>query len=384
VDDKPERAKSLAGLLESSGYDVRTITDIANSDYAISGNSELDAILCEFNIEGLSWKDAGHALRTMDVQVPAIMLSDVADAQRMIIALRLGASDFFLRPVEDTDALLRSIERCVRQRHLRRELQQSRQRLEETNTELRGTIQMLEQDQQTGRQVQMRMLPASPLQRQGYEFSHTIVPSLFLSGDFTDYFTLGDDHVTFFMADVSGHGSSSAFATVLLKNLFARKRSDLLRRDDDTIMHPVAMLEHANKELLELGVGKFATMVIGLLDMKSNQLRYSIAGHLPLPVLVSDGGARYLQGGGPAVGIMEDASYEQQQLDLPERFMLALFSDGILEILPSKNLLEKEQYFLNVFEQSSGTREDLVARLGLDTVEAAPDDIAALFVSRGM
>jgi serine phosphatase RsbU (regulator of sigma subunit) len=144
------------------------------------------------------------------------------------------------------------------------------------------------------------------------------------------------------------------------------------------------MLEHANKELLELGVGKFATMVIGLLDMKSNQLRYSIAGHLPLPVLVSDGGARYLQGGGPAVGIMEDASYEQQQLDLPERFMLALFSDGILEILPSKNLLEKEQYFLNVFEQSSGTREDLVARLGLDTVEAAPDDIAALFVSRGM
>ena len=31
---------------------------------------------------------------------------------------------------------------------------------------------------------------------------------------------IGDDFVIFFMADVSGHGSSSAFATVLLKNLY--------------------------------------------------------------------------------------------------------------------------------------------------------------------
>ena len=41
-----------------------------------------------------------------------------------------GASDFFLWPVEDMDALTRSIERCVRQRQMRRDLQQSRQRLE--------------------------------------------------------------------------------------------------------------------------------------------------------------------------------------------------------------------------------------------------------------
>ncbi|MEZ5567959.1 MAG: hypothetical protein R3E54_06425 [Halioglobus sp.] len=57
------------------------------------------------------------------------------------------------------------------------------------------------------------------------------------------------------MADVSGHGSSSAFATVLLKNLFARKRSDLLRRDDPTIMSPSQMLERANRELLTLRWG---------------------------------------------------------------------------------------------------------------------------------
>lgn len=40
----------------------------------------------------------------MKVQVPAIMFSDRADAGRIPTALRLGAVDFFVRPVEDTEA----------------------------------------------------------------------------------------------------------------------------------------------------------------------------------------------------------------------------------------------------------------------------------------
>jgi len=318
----------------------------------------------------------------MDALVPAIMFSDVADADRMMTALHLGASDFFVRPVESPELLFKSIERCVRQRAMRRELRESRRRLEAANSELRATIKVLEQDQQAGRQVQLKMLPVTPLVLDDYVISHTVIPSLYLSGDFTDYFTVGDNFVAFFMADVSGHGSSSAFATVLLKNLFARKRSDYLRLLDDSILSPVAMLKLANKELLGLAVGKFATMVVGLLDIARNTLRYSVAGHLPQPVLVSHHGARYLRGEGTAVGIMEDALYEEHLIELPQSFMLALFSDGILEILPPKNLIEKEKYFLEVFEQTSESPQQLVTRLGLDRVETAPDDIAALFISK--
>jgi serine phosphatase RsbU (regulator of sigma subunit) len=382
VDDHPDRAEAMASFLSSAGFQPHVVTDVTNATYSLGGDSDLDVILCELDLKDFSWVDARHALREMDVQVPAIMLCDVAESDHIMTALRLGASDFFLRPVEDKNALIRSLERCVRQRNLRRELQESRRRLEAANIELRGSVKMLEQDQQAGRQVQLRMLPATPLVLDDYVFSHTVIPSLYLSGDFTDYFTVGEDYVIFFMADVSGHGSSSAFATVLLKNLFARKRSDYSRRADDTILKPVAMLQHANKELLDLGVDKFATMVVGLLDMRKNTLRYSVAGHLPLPVLVSSEGARYLQGEGFTVGLMEDAVYEEQVIELPDSFMLALFSDGILEILPPQSLIEKEKYFLNVFEQSADSPEELVTRLGLDRVATAPDDIAALFVSK--
>jgi serine phosphatase RsbU (regulator of sigma subunit) len=382
IDDEPARAESLAAQVRSAGFETEVVTDVNNSNYSLGTNSDLDVILCELDLKGVSWGEARRTLREMDVQVPAIMFSDEMDAERMMTALRLGANDFFVRPVEDLDALVKSIERCIRQRQLRRDLQESRKRVEAANAELRGTIKVLEQDQQAGRQVQMRMLPTSPLVLNDYVFSHTVIPSLYLSGDFTDYFTIGDNYVTFFMADVSGHGSSSAFATVLLKNLFARKRSDYLRRNDDSVVSPIAMLKRANDELLDLEVGKFATMVVGTLDMANNTLRYSVAGHLPQPVLVSGNGARYLRGEGPAVGLMADAHYEEHLIDLPESFMLALFSDGILEILPPKNLIEKEKYFLDVFEQTADSPEELVTRLGLDTVETAPDDIAALFVSK--
>jgi len=382
IDDVPARAESLAELVSAQGFATTTVTDVRNTEIALGTDSEYDVVLCELDLEGVSWKEARRVLREMDAQVPAIILSDVADADRMMTALHLGASDFFVRPIEDIGALVKSLERCVRQREMRRELRESRRRLEAANNELRATIKVLEQDQQAGRQVQMRMLPATPLVLDDYVISHTVIPSLYLSGDFTDYFTVGESFVTFFMADVSGHGSSSAFATVLLKNLFARKRSDYLRLRDDTVLSPVDMLKHANKELLGLGVGKFATMVVGQLDMDHNVLRYSVAGHLPQPVLVSQSGARYLRGEGTAVGIMEDALYEEHLIELPDSFMLALFSDGILEILPPKNLIEKERYFLEVFEQTFESPEQLVTRLGLDRVETAPDDIAALFISK--
>ena len=376
------RLDELAALVTEMGFSALKYSDANAAREFLHTRPDLDAILCEMDMEGLSWDSANRSLQEMEAQIPVILFSDQADTERIMRALRVGASDFFVRPVDDVQALKRSLDRCVRQRQVRRELEYSRQSLQAANTELKGTIQMLEQDQQAGRQVQLRMLPASPLVLDDYVFSHTVIPSLYLSGDFTDYFTVGEHFVTFFMADVSGHGSSSAFATVLLKNLFARKRSDFLRKNDDTILSPVALLKRANAEIMDLEVGKFATMVVGVLDMERNNLRYSVAGHLPQPVLVSADGARYLRGEGSAVGIMGDPSYEEHMIDLPASFMLALFSDGILEILPPKNLIEKEKYFLNVFEETANSPEEMVTRLGLDQVGEAPDDIAALFISK--
>ena len=382
IDDDTARGSELAELATSAGFTASLTTPEASTRTSLGEGSKWDVVLCDVNATPEAWTGEGANLRELNVQVPVMMFSNESRSAGMMRALRLGANDFFATPVQDSDAVLASIDRCVRLRAMSRELRRSRDALEATNRELKNTVRVLEKDQQAGRQVQMRMLPTSPMVVGDYMFSHSIIPSLYLSGDFTDYFTVDDHYVVFFMADVSGHGSSSAFTTVLLKNLFARKRSDYLRRNDSTILGPVAMLKLANRELLELDVGKFATMVVAVLDRVANTLCYSIAGHLPLPVLVSDAGAAYLEGEGNAVGMMEDASYSEHLIDLPQTFMLALFSDGILETLSPKNLVDKETFFLDIFSRTAETPQELVSQLGLDTAETAPDDIAALFLSK--
>jgi serine phosphatase RsbU (regulator of sigma subunit) len=376
-----ETANPIADHLAAQGYNVEIVSEV---DPALDGDidEEVDVVLCDIDMPGISWDSVMEVLEERQMDITAIMLSGHQDVVDVMTALRLGFNDFFPLPIDDWSAFDQSIRRCVSLRSLRRDNAAYRKKLERANAELRGNVQVLEQDQQAGRHVQMRMLPESPLMLGNYLFSHAVIPSLYLSGDFTDYFMVGERHAVFVMSDVSGHGSSSAFVTVLLKNLFARKRSDYMHRDDPTILSPIDMLRRANRDLLELGIGKFATLVVGVIDLKANSLSYSVAGHLPLPVLVDAEGARYLHGEGTAVGIMDDAEYEEYKIQLPDNFMLALFSDGILEILPPDNLLEKEKYFLQVFEQGSDSPDELVIRLGLDQVESAPDDIAALFIGK--
>ena len=374
-------ANELADQMAARGFYVEIVSEV-DPDGDGDIDEEVDVVICDIDMPGISWDAVWEVLTERPLEISAIMLSASSNVVQVLTALRLGFSDYFLTPIDDWEALFNCIDRCMAQQALRRENAAYRAKLEQANVELRGTVQMLEQDQQAGRHVQMRMLPQSPLLLGDYVFSHAVIPSLYLSGDFTDYFLVGDRHASFVIADVSGHGSSSAFVTVLLKNLFARKRSDYIHRDDPTIMSPVAMLEQANSDMLELGIGKFATLVVGLIDLQENHLRYCVAGHLPLPVLVTAEGAQYLQGEGSAVGIMEDPGYQEYELDLPAQFTLALFSDGILEILPPKNLVEKERYFLQVFEESCDSPEQVVVQLGLDKVSSAPDDIAALFIGK--
>jgi phosphoserine phosphatase RsbU/P len=366
--------ETIAEHLALRGYYVEIVDQV---DPALEGDidEDVDVVLCDIAMPGISWELVMQLLIDRELEMNAIMLSANTDQMQVMTALRLGFNDFFTLPIDDWDALYTSIDRCMTQRVLARENQAYRRRLEDN-------VRVLEQDQQAGRHVQMRMLPESPLRLGEYVFSHSVIPSLYLSGDFTDYFLVGDNHAAFVIADVSGHGSSSAFVTVLLKNLFARKRSDYMHRGDSTILNPTEMLEQANRDLLELAIGKFATLIVGVIDLGLNSMRYSIAGHLPLPVLVANGGATYLQGEGTAVGIMEDAEYAEYSLQLPDEFMLALFSDGILEILPPDNLIEKEKYFLNVFDEAADSPEQVVVQLGLDRVNAAPDDIAALFIGK--
>ena len=89
-------------------------------------------------------------------------------------------------------------------------------------------------------------------------------------------------------------------------------------------------LAQANAEMMDTGIGKHATLFYAVLDTQHNTLTYSMAGHLPVPLIIAEGEARYLEGQGSPVGLFEDTNYSEIKIDLPSRFRMLMFSDGIL------------------------------------------------------
>ncbi len=381
IDDENIVRESLAAYLEDCGYKVYEACD-GEQGLALYREQQPDVVLCDIKMPKMDGFEVLQAINADGSGTPIIVISGVGVMSDVVEALRFGASDYLIKPIVDMEVLEHAITRCIEQGKLRRENLDYRLKLEDANRDLQDSLKLLEQDQLAGRHVQLKMLPETPRQFGDFHFSHKIVPSLYLSGDFVDYFTVGDNHVVFCIADVSGHGASSAFVTVILKNLFARKRSDYQHLNDDIILSPVKLLQRANRDLLQTGIGKHATLCVGVLDLTANTLCYSVAGHLPLPILVTGDQCEYLQGEGMPVGLFESAEYTQDTLLLPENFVLTLFSDGILEVVAAEGVLEQERFLLERLQGGKETIESIVEALDLEDVTEVPDDIAVLLISK--
>ena len=240
----------------------------------------------------------------------------------------------------------------------------------------------LERDQRSGFRVQQAMLPDSPTSIRGITFNHQLYPSLIMSGDFIDYFELFDGRVAFYIADVSGHGASSAFITVLLKSL-SRRLLDEFRR----FLSTAEILSWINSELMQWKLEQHVTMFFGIIDQENSSLEYSNAAHFPGTILCFDQGANFLEIGGQPLGLYREPLYQVHHVDLPENYSIVMFSDGVFEILPQRTLEAKEEHLLSVVkcqqlgEDLCGMVDGLVDDLGVLSASAIPDDIAVFTVA---
>ncbi|WP_298447164.1 SpoIIE family protein phosphatase [uncultured Marinobacter sp.] len=377
--DEKTRAE-LARYLETRGFYVSGYHDLATASAVIEDNMP-DVIFADLmppQIESLA-----DQLEEAESPTPIVAFSATESSKQVVDALRSGASDFVLKPFgKDKKSLSDVIRKLLDRVRLSRLNQLYRQELEDANRDLRNGIAELRADQRAGRKVQMRMLPEKEQFTGGLYVDHLIKPSLFLSGDFLDYFPLSEDKTLVYIADVSGHGASSAFVTVLLKNLSNRLQRNLRRGSTDDILYPDRFLQRINSELLDTGLGKHVTMFVGIISISERKLRYSVGGHFPMPVLSFDGGeTAFLEGSGLPIGLFETPEWEVYDVALDKPFHLILFSDGILEVIRQKSLDEKEQRLLELVSGGRHTVASLSEALNLDEITELPDDIGIVTVT---
>ncbi|MEQ6711972.1 two-component system response regulator RssB [Pseudomonas aeruginosa] len=383
IDDDEVVRESLAAYLEDSNFKVLQALN-GLQGLQIFESEQPDLVICDLRMPQIDGLELIRRIRQTASETPIIVLSGAGVMSDAVEALRLGAADYLIKPLEDLAVLEHSVRRALDRVYLRVENQRYRDKLEAANRELQASLNLLQEDQNAGRQVQMNMLPVTPWSIEGLEFSHRIIPSLYLSGDFVDYFRVDERRVAFYLADVSGHGASSAFVTVLLKFMTTRLLYESRRNGTLPEFKPSEVLAHINRGLINTKLGKHVTMLGGVIDLEKNSLTYSIGGHLPLPVLFVEGQASYLEGRGLPVGLFDDATYDDRVMELPPSFSLSLFSDGILDVLPGATLKEKEASLPEQVAAAGGTLDGLRQVFGLANLAEMPDDIALLVLSRNL
>jgi len=378
IEDDPIVRESLSMYLEECGYDIVEAED-GEMGLARFSVEKPDLVISDLKMPHLDGLTVLEALSEFNSDTPFIVVSGAGKMQEAVKALRLGAHDYFVKPIADLELLECSIERALEQRKLRAQNERYAKELERKNEQIEQSLAVLKRDQSAAHQVQQAMLPKREITYSGVEFDYLWRPSLFVSGDFIDYFEVSDRFTLFYLVDVAGHGVPAAFITVFLKQL-----SHSLIKDYESTSNrrsfasPGSIIEMINERLMAANLDKHATMVLAVYDKKKSRLRYSVAGHLPRPILkMMEGSSQYLDKGGLAIGLMDDVSWGSSEVTLRPGDEIILCSDGVFELMENGKTTANEQKLLDLIAQSQ-TVDEISSALGLNATRELNDDIAVL------
>ncbi len=177
---------------------------------------------------------------------------------------------------------------------------------------------------QIAREIQRSLLP-SPIQVEGFELAGESRPSFEVGGDSYDWIPLERERLALVVADVAGKGTPAS----------------LLMATTHAFVHalagtaaPAEVIERLNRFLhARTQASRFVTLFYAELDVRERRLCYVNAGHVPPFLLARGGTLRRLGSGGPALGLLPDASYEIGETALEPGDLVAMVTDGVTEAM---------------------------------------------------
>ena len=168
-------------------------------------------------------------------------------------------------------------------------------------------------------ELQKRLLP-NAIELQNYTVETFFQPSAYLSGDWFDYWKISDKEVMFYLADVSGHGVTSSLLTSWMAAFHGRAKT------------PRGLIKKLNGMLVQENIEKHITMIAGILNLETNQLRWSSAGHYPPAIIFEPNQApKILHTSSFPLGLTEELEVEEHECVLNRHARFIICSDGALE-----------------------------------------------------
>lgn len=199
---------------------------------------------------------------------------------------------------------------------------------------LNGEMAKIHDELRLAALVQREMLPHHLPQVHGVEVAALWRPVNYVSGDIYEIVRLDEDHIGIFLADAVGHGVPAALMTMVLCHSLRPKE---ITGRSHCLKPPAEVLAQLNADMIERQGGhtRFATAVYCLLDCRRRVLTLAGAGHPPPLVIRADGSCDELVTEGGLLGVFENETYNQIEVELTLEDRLLFFSDGFEQAFPN-------------------------------------------------
>jgi len=310
ADDNPDLIDALRLLLKGAAIEFEAVTSPEAALRALQSRA-FDLVLMDLNYTGDTTSgregiDLLARVQAFDRLLPVIVMTGWGSVDLAVEAMRRGVRDFVQKPWDNAHLL----------GTLRREIETGRARRQQERAERRELSEAL--------RIQQRLLPQQVPQVDGYELAASWQPASGVGGDCFDAIRFSDSRLALTIADVVGKGIPAA---LLMSNLQAAVRAFA-----SEAVEPKALCAQVNRILCgNIAEGRFISFFYCVLDAAAGALTYTNAGHY-LPMLVRAGGAvDRLGAGGPVLGVIPGAEYQQSHVTLAPGDRLILFTDGLTE-----------------------------------------------------
>ncbi|NIS81240.1 MAG: SpoIIE family protein phosphatase [Anaerolineales bacterium] len=241
----------------------------------------------------------------------------------------------------------------------------------------------LESELELAQNVQRMLLPQALPDLPGLDLAAFTRPAQLVGGDYFDFIDFKDERLGIAIADVAGHGVSAGLHMASVQSL--------LRVLVPGNLSPAEVARKLNRLFIHnVNYTTFVSLFIGSFDLTGKTLTYCNAGHNPpLLLQVDPDGMKesWLQPTGPAIGLVEEATFGEETVGLAMGDLLVLYTDGVTEAVNPRNEefgVGRMQDVIRAHSQESS--EELIRgiRQGLETFieEQAPADDLTLVIGK--
>lgn len=356
ADDLEETRFVVAGILKQMGHQVIQAAD-GEEALKILQNTDISFVLSDWMMPKMSGPELCKAIRSgmFSRYIYIILLTARSGKEELIEGMEAGADDFVVKPFHPHELKAR-VNAGVRILHLEKTLEEKNRNLTEINTKLQDAYSVIKKNLEAAAQLQLELLPAGPMEIEGYRFDWFFHPCDETAGDIFNVYKLNNEYICFYQLDVAGHGFPSALLAFTLSKFLtsSETRRSIFHSPENgntELLHPAALIQKLNEHFhKEHDAMQYFTIIYGLIEIASGKVTYARAGH-PKPILVNQNGELMTpEVRGFPVGMFKESEFEETTLSLKKGDRLFINSDGVTEAVNTSDEIygtERLYQFLN-------------------------------------